>query len=133
MTGGPPWDEWIVTAFRDAMKAGRRTIRSVSVNTGIPYRSLQNYLAGKSRMPASVYLNLCNELAITNDYVIHRTFQLDHEPLTRALTATLGGTDQPGQLSRLVKTFNNELQRAETDRMLAFAEERERSGTVDPA
>ena len=84
------WDARVVDGFKRALAASGRTIRSLSDETGIPYRSLQNYFSGTSKMPAGVLLKLCQELSINSDYLAHGTFQLPHTTLRDALYRSLG-------------------------------------------
>lgn len=83
------WDERVVAGLRAAMKAGKVTMRALSERTGIPYRSLQNYMSG-TKMPAGVYVQICEELGVDNQFVLEGHFQLRYHPLWDALFTVLG-------------------------------------------
>lgn len=86
------YDAEIVAGFRRALDLSGRTIRSVSVSTGIPYRSLQNYLSGTSKMPAAVFLALCEDLGVNSNFIRHGFFGIQPSTVEDALWRTLGET-----------------------------------------
>lgn len=83
-------DSRLVDGIRAAMKLSKVSMRALSERTGLPYRSLQNYLSGTTRMPASVYVQMCQQLGIDNQFVLERNFQLRYHPLWDALHRVLG-------------------------------------------
>lgn len=73
-----------------ALKSKKWTKRQLSEYTGIPYRSIQNYLSGTTKMPAVVYIKICTALGIDNQYVLQGNFELHHMDLWDALWDALG-------------------------------------------
>lgn len=65
-------------------------MRSLSTTTGIPYRSLHNYLSGSNRMPADVYVQICRTLGVDTQYITQASFHLQAWPLFDALWAVFG-------------------------------------------
>lgn len=67
-----------------------KSARSVAIAIDLPYRSMQNYLAGSSKMPASVLVSILDELG--SDLVELRTGRrlLGHWILQEAITRALG-------------------------------------------
>jgi transcriptional regulator with XRE-family HTH domain len=66
------------------------TMRDLSSATGIPYRSVQNYLTGKSRMPAAVLVEICQAMTIDVEYVLNGTMNAQKWPLFDALWDAFG-------------------------------------------
>jgi lambda repressor-like predicted transcriptional regulator len=83
-------DAQLVAGIKSAMKLGKVSMRALSERTGLPYRSLQNYLSGTTKMPASAYVLICENLGIDNQYVLEGNFQLRYHPLWDALFRVLG-------------------------------------------
>lgn len=71
---------------------GRRGLKVTRIAeiTNIPYRTLQNYLAKKNRMPLGAYLAVCQAAGIPPDYPINRRFKIAHHALQNALIDVLG-------------------------------------------
>lgn len=83
-------DEALVAGIKRAMAESRVSMTALASATKIPYRSLQNYLSGRSKMPASVYVTICNALGIDNQYVSQGTFHLQLAPLYDAFWRVFG-------------------------------------------
>ena len=83
-------DAQLVSGLKRAMDASRVTLRELSRQTEVPYRSLQNYMSGRSRLPADVYVALCAALGIDTQYVVQGSFQLPIDPLYDVLWRVLG-------------------------------------------
>lgn len=86
----PKSDEDLVDAIHYLIKRRGLKLPALSKDLGIKYRTLQNYLYKKSRMPIGVYLELCGRLGVPGDYPIRERFKLDFEALRGAVDATLG-------------------------------------------
>ena len=84
------WDKAVATGFRRALKLSGRSMRGLSHDTGIPYRSLQNYFSGTSKMPAGVLLQLCEALGVNSDYIFHRHFSRSQTIIREAVWETFG-------------------------------------------
>jgi transcriptional regulator with XRE-family HTH domain len=75
----------LISALKAALKARRVTMRQLSDSLHIPYRSLQNYLSGESRLPADVLLSICQEIGLEADYLAKGNFELSHFDLYDAV------------------------------------------------
>ena len=60
-------------------------MRALSDGLSIPYRSLQNYFSGESRMPADVLLRICAEIGLEADYLLKNSFEVSHGDLYDAV------------------------------------------------
>lgn len=58
-------EEALVRDLKALMKHKKRSARSISQAIGVPYRSMQNYLSGESRIPAIVLIKMLDELGAT--------------------------------------------------------------------
>lgn len=83
-------DDQLVEGIKRAMAEGKVSMKRLSARTGLPYRTLQNYLLGTARMPASAYVMICRELGIDNQYVLQGNFHLQFAPLWDALWDVFG-------------------------------------------
>ena len=84
------YNERIILGIKRAMKLSRVSMKALSQDTGVPYRSIQNYLSGGTRMPADVYVQILEVLGVDNQYILHGNFHLKHFPLWDSLWAALG-------------------------------------------
>lgn len=84
------FDQLLVSGIKSAMAEGKVSMRGLSTRTKLPYRSLQNYLSGTSKMPASAYVAICQALGIDNQYVLQGSFELPHAQLWDALWDVFG-------------------------------------------
>jgi len=84
------YNDRIISGIKRVMKERKRSIKSMSESTGLPYRSLQNYLSGSSRLPADVYVKILEVLDVDNQYIMEGTFHLKYWPLWDSLWASLG-------------------------------------------
>jgi len=83
-------DSEIIDALRDLMTQQKLKMTDVAKGINIPYRSLQNYMAKRSPMPLSVYIDVCEWIGITPDYLAKGRFKLDHHALQRAIIEVFG-------------------------------------------
>lgn len=86
--------EWskleVVRTLREAMAKRSVKLTDLARLTDVPYRSLQNYFSGKTEMPVSVYLKICENLGLDPLYVKNESFVLEYYSLRNALVDTLG-------------------------------------------
>ncbi|MFB2553226.1 helix-turn-helix domain-containing protein [Ensifer soli] len=75
------------------MKERKRSMKSLSADIGLPYRSLQNYLSGSNRIPTDVYVKILELLGIDNQYIMEGNFDLKYWPLWDSLWSSLGGAN----------------------------------------
>lgn len=70
----------------------RRSIKltDLSKETGIPYRTLQNYMYKKAKMPLASGAAICRWLGITVEYLFCGKYEFDFHALKDAVTNTLG-------------------------------------------
>ena len=80
----------IVDALRAVISRRKLKLIDLARSLDIPYRSLQNYMYKKARMPLDVYVKLCSQLGITADYPIQGQFKLAHHDLQDALIEVFG-------------------------------------------
>lgn len=80
----------IVDVLRALIERRKLKIKSVAEAAGIPYRTLQNYLAKSNKMPLAAYLDVCSVIGIPPDYPITRRFKIDHHALQQALIDAAG-------------------------------------------
>ena len=81
----------VVDYLRAALKQRAVKLTTVSTETCIPYRSLQNYFAKKSEMPISVYLKICTVACIPLDWPLQgNRAKIDTHILRQALIDVCG-------------------------------------------
>ncbi|XYD09645.1 helix-turn-helix transcriptional regulator [Methylobacterium sp. NMS12] len=80
----------LADTLRAAMAKRSVKLTDLAQLTGVPYRSLQNYLTRKTDMPASVYLKICAQLGLDPFYVAAEKSALDYRALRGALVNALG-------------------------------------------
>lgn len=83
-------DDWLVVALRDALKARRVSMRQLSDALSIPYRSVQNYVSGESRIPGDVLLRICKEIGLEPQHLLTETFEISHSDLYDAIHQVFG-------------------------------------------
>jgi len=83
-------EERLLVGLRSAMKEKKMSLTGLSKRVEIPYRSLQNYFSGNTKMPAVVYVKICEELGIDNHYVLHGSFEFSHNAFRDALLDVIG-------------------------------------------
>ncbi|WP_083850568.1 helix-turn-helix domain-containing protein [Rhodovulum sp. PH10] len=93
-------NDHLAAKLKDALKKKGVSLRDLSEALQIPYRSVQNYLSGESRIPADFLLNVCNYTGIEADFFIYGDFRLVDIELYYALFAVLDGSDLLPQLHR---------------------------------
>lgn len=92
-------DENLAEDVRNLLKRRKVSIRAAAAEIGIPYRSMQNYLSGESRMPATVLISILDVYAGGDlRFLRNGDHLLRHGDLFDAVIAVLGG----GLLSKYV-------------------------------
>jgi transcriptional regulator with XRE-family HTH domain len=76
--------------LREVIQRRGLKLTEIAAETGIPYRSLQNYLRRASRMPLAAYLDICRSIGVPPDYPIEKRFKLDHSALQLAIIEAAG-------------------------------------------
>ncbi|MCB1464978.1 MAG: helix-turn-helix transcriptional regulator [Nitratireductor sp.] len=80
----------ILDGIKRGMNLAHWNLRQLSVAAGVPYRSLQNYMSGRTRMPADVLLKICSELRIDLDYLLDDKIRPDKWSLWQSLLDVFG-------------------------------------------
>lgn len=83
-------DPQLVADLKALLKARKRSARSVSQAIGVPYRSMQNYLSGESRMPATVLIKTLDELGSDIRRLRHGDNLLRHADIFDAVYKVFG-------------------------------------------
>lgn len=81
---------WLLNALKGALRTRGVSMRHLSDSLKIPYRSIQNYFSGESRIPADILLRICGEIGLEADYLAKGSFELSHADLQDALHKVLG-------------------------------------------
>lgn len=68
----------------------KKSLRSVSIEVGVPYRSMQNYFSGESRIPAIVMVKILYYLGADIRYMRTRDSLLRHADIYDAICEVLG-------------------------------------------
>ena len=68
-------DALLAERIRDVLKLAGKSQRDVSRELEIPYRSVQTYLAGETRIPATFLLALCQNIGLEPDYLVSGDFR----------------------------------------------------------
>lgn len=76
--------------IRSVMRAQRISIRQLSKDTAIPYRSLQNYFSGIHSMPIDVLQKICSTLGVSADWVLYGIVKLSVGLLAKSIDYSIG-------------------------------------------
>lgn len=117
----------MLVRLRAAIRWRRVKMTQLAEATGIPYRTVQNYLSGTSALPASALGRICLAIGVSADWVLYGRLRPDRQALTDAVdvllqVASLGTKGTADQARNLL------LQRYERE----FARQLEEAGLVDP-
>lgn len=80
----------LINALKAALKVRGVSMTQLSRSLHIPYRSLQNYFSGESRLPADVLLAICDYIGLETDYLTKGTFEISHPDLYDTVFKVLG-------------------------------------------
>ncbi|MFO1038123.1 MAG: helix-turn-helix transcriptional regulator [Geminicoccaceae bacterium] len=69
-------DAKIIKQIQITMAVRRVTMRDLAPLVGMPYRTLQNYLQGKSRLPAAVVIKLAEALNVRPEFLLCGNLEL---------------------------------------------------------
>ncbi|MGU9981371.1 hypothetical protein ACJ4V0_15145 [Phreatobacter sp. HK31-P] len=83
-------EESLVRDLKALMKMRKRSARSISEAIKVPYRSIQNYLSGESRIPAVVLIAILDELGADIRLLRHGDALLSHWDLNDAIFRVFG-------------------------------------------
>lgn len=78
----------LISSLRELMGLRSISVREMAAKVGVPYRTLQNQLLGKARLPASTYMKVVNEVGLRLPGQLQ---DLDENALASALEQCLGG------------------------------------------
>ena len=78
----------MVARIKQAMAARRYSLRKLSNNTKISYRTLQNYMLEKHPIPAETLGKICAEMGVSADWVMFDNLYVDLEMMKEALHRT---------------------------------------------
>lgn len=115
-----PLDEdALVRSLREVIKAKKVSLRAISEHLGVPYRSVQNYVGGETRMPADFLLNVCAFIGIEPEYLMHGDFYLRENDLYDALAKALERANliEPPMLARAGRPLTPDEQVAHEERL----------------
>lgn len=112
-------DATLVRALRDVIKAKKVSLRTISERLGVPYRSVQNYVGGETRMPADFLLNVCSFIGIEPEYLVYGDFYLRENDLYDALAKSLERANliEPTQILRHARALSEDEQAAYEERL----------------
>ena len=82
-------DQELLEGLRSAMKSRKVSVRALSERLGVPYRTLQNYLTGQTRLPAATFLSACNALGLDQHFVMTNSFELSGSDMYDAVLTVL--------------------------------------------
>lgn len=68
-------DEVLAVRLRELLKLTKKSQRDLSRFTGVPYRSVQTYLSGETRIPATFLLAVCTCLDVEPDFLVKGDFK----------------------------------------------------------
>lgn len=83
-------DQQLVEDIKSLMKQRKVSARAMSASIGVPYRSIQNYLSGKSRFPAIVMISMLDHLGADIRMLRHGDNLLRHADIYDAVHRVLG-------------------------------------------
>jgi transcriptional regulator with XRE-family HTH domain len=124
-------DGVIVSRLRQILEDEKIKLTEVSVTTGIPYRTLQNQLAGKSRISAINLLKILDATGIPSTFLTEESATVNIALLTMSLETVLGErvphieTDEVGEFVVTLPADRSKKQIREDAFALAIALERE--------
>lgn len=82
-------DSYLAQRIRAIMDMRGFTITEAAETIGVPYRTLQNQLSGKNKMPASTYAKLTAMLEVPTSFVVEERIRIHPRALQFALRFAL--------------------------------------------
>ena len=110
----------IIGVIRSIMRRRRIKLSDLAKDLDLPYGTLQNYMYGRSKIPLSLYIQICAELSIPMDYPVHERFKLSLGPLREALLHVLSSSISKMHLTEdmdIVSTDEENTDRSEVRRI----------------
>jgi len=83
-------DEGIAKRLRSVLDGRKLTIKEASEAVDVPYRTLQNQLLGRNKMPASTFAKLLSFLELPPQFIAAGRYEPDTRPIADALKWTFG-------------------------------------------
>lgn len=83
-------DENLALRIRAVMDERGITITEAADATGVPYRTLQNQLGGKNKMPASTFAKLTEMLEVPISFLVNERIRLNALALQLAIRDAMG-------------------------------------------
>lgn len=68
-------DAELAEKIRELLMTSRKSQMDVSRDLGVPYRSVQKYMSGETRIPATFLIALCRSLDVELDYLVTGDFR----------------------------------------------------------
>lgn len=92
----------LLAELRAVLKRRGVSLRTISAELGVPYRSVQNYISGESKLPAVFFLRVCELAGVESDYFIQGHFRPSGPELWDAIAHALdlAGLLPPGNGER---------------------------------
>lgn len=86
-----PYDDLqLARDLRSVLEEKKVSLKTLSRDLEIPYRSLQNYISGQNRIPATILILILDRLGIDLHYLRNRDHLLRHADLYDAIWESLG-------------------------------------------
>ena len=83
-------DENLALRIRAVMDERGITITEAAEATGVPYRTLQNQLGGKNKMPASTFAKLTEMREVPISFLVNERIRLNARALQLAIRDAMG-------------------------------------------
>lgn len=78
-------DAELARRLRDVLKQKGISQRDISAGLDMPYRTVQNYLSGEIRIPATFVFRLCHLIDVEPDYLLYQDFKPNYADLGGAI------------------------------------------------
>jgi len=82
-------DVSLAESLRNILKKKKVSLRQLSEALSVPYRTIQNYLAGDQKIPAVFFLRICHYIGIDPSYFIYGDFRLNQNDMYDAVYEVL--------------------------------------------
>lgn len=112
-------EEALIRDLKALMKHKKRSARSISQSIDVPYRSMQNYLSGESRIPAIVLIKILDQLGATIRMLRFGDDLLSHSDLFDAVYRVFGDFLNQIDLQEIGKRTSAAISRLSTPEELA--------------
>ncbi|WP_333825960.1 helix-turn-helix domain-containing protein [Pinisolibacter sp.] len=82
-------DAEIASRLRDILKLKGISLRDISDALEMPYRTVQNYMTGSSKIPATFVFGVCHILDVEPDFLLYGDFKPQYADLHSAVLEAL--------------------------------------------